>query len=408
MTRPQALLLECLSPTGPTVEPLSSLGEHDWQGLFEAATVQQVRPIVLRSLVSADAARLVPPVLWQPFEQACRGIAEKNLRQHAELARLLRVLGAHHIPVVLLKGAHVATALYGNVGLREMGDLDLLLRPEHLADATRLVLESGYTPVRPFTVEHDMSAKPHVTRLVNGSTDIELHWNITDPGTRHTIDPSVLWSRAVPVRILGVDTLGLSTEDLALHLCAHAAYRHHFGFGLRSLRDLAELADRRRDAISWPDVWTRAVAWNWTRGVGLSLALAHDLLAARIPTEFLETIHAPREGDANYEAARLLLMAGWKETRRVPRGVAALGGATGLRATLRHVARSVFLPMDALARDYPHLADRRGRRWRFYLARGRDLLRRHARTVIGLRVRRDPRLVELSLRQNQLRRWLAD
>jgi len=49
----------------------------------------------------------------------------RNLLLYHELPRILKVLSP--LPVIVLKGAALAATIYHRIGLRTMGDLDLLV-----------------------------------------------------------------------------------------------------------------------------------------------------------------------------------------------------------------------------------------------------------------------------------------
>src|SRR5208282_2899895 len=68
-----------------------------------------------------------------------------GLRLTAELFRLLDLLERHAIPALPFKGPVLASALYGDLAMRESCDLDVLVRSSDLAGAKRAMLASGYT-----------------------------------------------------------------------------------------------------------------------------------------------------------------------------------------------------------------------------------------------------------------------
>ena len=61
---------------------------------------------------------------------------------------VLGALGAAGIPVLLLKGAAFAYALYPEPWLRPRQDTDLLISPNDVAEAGQLLERAGYQPAR--------------------------------------------------------------------------------------------------------------------------------------------------------------------------------------------------------------------------------------------------------------------
>ena len=208
-----------------------------------------------------------------------------------QLAELATALTAESIPVVVLKGAYLAHIVYPSLALRDMQDIDLLVPREHLDRVTAVALARGYTPLRPFLVEQEAAAMHHLTRLEKpDALSIEIHWNITTPNQIYSINPTILWTHAVPVQIAGSGVLGLSAEHLLLHLCAHVSYQHGFEFWIRSLVDIATTIHRFDGELDWQFVEHQCRAWSWQRGVHLTLYLARELLGAAVPNDLLDTL----------------------------------------------------------------------------------------------------------------------
>ena len=409
MTRDPALtlLLACLHMDLQRLDvgALADLNEEGWRRLLALAAAHGVRPLVCQRLADSGVAPHVPSGVQHTLRDTARQAAARMLRAHAQLAGLAAALTGEAIPVIALKGAHLAQAVYASLALREMHDLDLLVPREHLHRATALVLALGYTPLRPFIVEQEAAAKHHITRLVRANAlGVEIHWNITTPNQSYSIDPTILWQRAVPVRIAGSTMLGLSAEHLLLHLCAHASYQHGFEFGIRPLADIAATIRRLDGELNWRFVEHQCRAWNWQRGVHVSLYLARELLGAAVPNGVLDSLAADT-GSEVIDAARVQVL-GEPRTYAESHHFAQLRTLPGFRAQARHLWGRIFLPRSEMARLYAQAPDSAGV-CVLYLVRVYELARRYTRSTVGLLQRR-PALVELSERRQRLRRWLSE
>jgi len=230
---------------------------------------------------------------------------------------------------------------------------------------------------------------------------VELHWRLA----ANDLPPqSDLWQRAVPVRIAGVDTLGLCPEDLLLHLCVHGCYGHRFTFGLRPLCDVAEVVRHYGGTMAWTDVEARARRYHWHRGVYLMLRLAKEMLGAAVPEEILRALPS---GDVDHalRTARFLILEGNQIGRGLPSGVASVSRATTWPARIRTLGRSLFVPRAALARDFR--MSPRSPRLLLYSMRVRDLVKRHGPVVVRL-LRRDPALTPIARDVAMIQQWLSD
>jgi hypothetical protein len=68
----------------------------------------------------------------------------RNTRRLHRLGKLLRLLEQAGIRVAVLKGAHLAEAVYRNIGLRSMNDLDILVRKTDLDRTMQCIGEAGF------------------------------------------------------------------------------------------------------------------------------------------------------------------------------------------------------------------------------------------------------------------------
>jgi hypothetical protein len=229
---------------------------------------------------------------------------------------------------------------------------------------------------------------------------VELHWRLAANDLPPQGD---LWQRAVPLRIAGVETLGLCPEDLLLHLCVHGCYGHRFVIGLRPICDVAEVVRHFGGTLAWADIEARARRYHWHRGVYLMLRLAKDLLGAAVPDEVLR---ARPSGDLDHalRTARFLILEGNQIGRGLPSGVASVSSAATWPARIRALGRSLFVPRAALARDFRLPPD--APRLLLYSMRVKDLLKRHGPVVVRL-LRRDPTLTPIARDVAMIQQWLA-
>jgi hypothetical protein len=225
------------------------------------------------------------------------------------LSDLLRELHVAGIAVVVLKGAYLAQAVYGEPALRSMGDADVLVQRADLARATALMRAGGWRDKVPgaMTPEHGHQ----LPTLVLGGAQVELHWAIEDDDSPFAIDSDGLWRRAVRAEIGGAPALALSPEDLLLHLALHAAYGHgwlQFESGLRPLADIVACLKHFGAGLDWDIVVDRARAWGVHPSVWVTLVLVRDLLHADTPPQVLARLAPPRADQALVDTATDLVL----------------------------------------------------------------------------------------------------
>ena len=408
MQRPEIVeQLQALIGYGP--DRADGSGQHlsgaDWEGLLELAADQKVTPLLYHGLLRRGLEGAVPADVWQSLRQAYLTNAAHGLKIYAELGSVLAALGREGIPVILLKGVHLAAAVYRQPALRIIGDVDLLVTAADLQRGVAPLSGLGYRSVRSFEADTraDLAAGLHLPKLVKPeAANLEMHWSITPFGRPFSIAPDELWERAVPISVEGVDALALAPEDLLLHVCMHVAYMHGFNFGLRPFCDIAETVRHNGPDLNWGQVRARAQRWGWGRGVYLALRLAKEMVGAAVPDGVLSDL-SPADVDATaVQAARELVFCD-----RSMKGFrfAGLWAGAGLRGKAVRLAGYVFPSRLELSSMYPARPDS-PRILLYYPVHLGTLLRRYGSMTLRL-LRRDRSMLLLAGRKNVVWDWLV-
>ncbi len=401
------LLIDCLKKDGAGSDAarISDLSPVHWQALLDLATTQRVMPLFWHRLRQKGLDKAAPAAAMESLREVSRRNALQNLRYYGELRLLLEALKPEGIPLILLKGIFLADAVYGNIGLREMNDIDVLVRPADLTRVSDILAGMGYTPLQPICVDITIKMQHHLPRMVkNGQAAFEIHWNLTSPGEHYSIDPGGLWERAVPVQVAGCEALTLAPEDLLLHLCLHTSYQHQFAFGLRPSCDIAEIIRHFGSTLDWQTVVERAAGQGWQRGVYLALLLAKELAGEEVPAGILAKLRPADMTEAVLETVRAQVFTDKSFAFSVPVPFAELMESGRLRDKLQIFYRRVFLPRAVIASQYSVPIDSL-KIYACYPRRFIDVLRRHWHTLRKFRGNDVP-LKILAVRTKNIANWL--
>jgi len=205
----------------------------------------------------------------------------RNLGIPCELERsiLARQLLAHHqadeilaqVDALPLKGLHLAHRVYPSPGLRDMGDLDLLVRRSSLRDADAALRQLGYAP--DFDPERvDGGTLQAVEYWREDAMPVHLHWHVSNASLPHfmyRIDVDEIWRDARDG--------AMAPHHLLVTLCEHAL-KHSFA-ELIHLTDI-ELVSR---GVDWDLVGDSARRWGLENAVYYALALLRDLAGLETP-----------------------------------------------------------------------------------------------------------------------------
>lgn len=357
------------------------LSEADWENLLQQSDRHKITPLFYHRLRTFHPDIPIPPNVMGKLRQAYLDNSARNLRLYNNICKVLKILRRDSIPVIVLKGAHLAELVYENRALRFMGDLDLLVKKDDLMRVDALLLEMGCTP----TVHNRIVGKDNnefVYVMPKRDVSLEIHWSILSSMFPFNIDTDGQWERSRPVLIAGVDAAVLCQEDLLLHLCLHAGC-HGFEPGLKLFCDISEILQHNGGGLDWGLVQRRTSEWGIGKCVYLTLKLTMELLGVALPEGLMEALK-PSDFDERFVAlARDQIF-----SRRLRTGpplsmwpaVARFWGSARLRDKVFLFLKGFFLPREAMARLYPPPADSI-RIYFYYVVRLRDLLRVYGRDV---------------------------
>jgi hypothetical protein len=278
--------------------------ELDWDYISHTAEHHRLIPLVYRNLSHICGSRVPKHVLWR-FQQAHFTNATHNLRLTGELLRLLALLGAAGIQAVPFKGPVLAELLFGNVSLRQFGDLDILVRQGDVRRARELLVADGYKAEfelkGKFEAEYIRSEHAFQFQKESCGFVVELHWRFGARNQVFPVNSKDVWSRLEERTFQGCRIAGLAREDLLLYLCAHGA--KHGWDRLEWISCLSELI-RHREGMDWEVVTRRAEEAGALRVLHVGLLLADSLLPLKLPPTVLERMRSDAAAQALSSQAR--------------------------------------------------------------------------------------------------------
>jgi hypothetical protein len=386
---------------------LEQLATNEWLRFIDFSSKHGIAPLLYHAIKDLPQGILSENILHSLRNIYLRS-AHRNVLLYHELSKVLRALREVEIPVILLKGACLAEEVYGNIALRPMGDVDLLVKKEDMTNAVRVLSKLGYSARYDFSIEDENAVYHHLPPLTGPKKlTIEVHWNIVDFEHFYVLEENEvenLWIRARPLVIGGAPVLMLSPEDLLLHLCLHLSLQHLFDMRLRGFLDLERVVKCYRNAIDWESLWERARRWGVERAVGLTLHLAdqwvglslperlkHDWILKSLDSDLLNWIEARIFG----EAMPYTGMANLTE----------LIACKGIPAKVKVLWQRFFLPITVLSRQHNIEAHS----WKVYLYYPVGWMRlfKIYGPIVWSALRGDAKVKPDAQRENALRQWLA-
>ena len=385
---------------------LERLTQDDWEGFIAFAARQGLAPVLYHVLKESPPASLAASQL-QELSEIYLGSAHRNLILYHELGKVLRGFQEEGIPVIVLKGACLAKAVYENIALRSMGDVDLLVRRADLGKTAQVLRRHGYTAGYDFQVENEAAIHCHLPPM-RGSRKltIEVHWTIFDFTRFAALEEEEMdhvWARAQPLNIENVPCLMLAPEDMILHLCIHISRQHLFDMRLRGFLDLRQVCKRYGETIVGDALWQRASQWRVRRAVALTAFLAERWVGLGLgeDSRHLRDLERPDPEIMAWIEKKILAESSLGMGVELPEFVA----GKSYKQRLRVLWRRLFPPRATLARLYK-INPASGIIYFFYPVRWFNLGRRFGPTVWRA-WNGDQTVVGPLHQENALRNWLS-
>jgi hypothetical protein len=236
----------------------------------------------------ANAGWVLPEGSREALRRESRGSAARAIRVHALLLRSLEALAGAGVVPVVLKGYGLARRLYPEPFHRATTDVDLLVAPAQVEEASRALRALGLGPVsgRP---GHGGAHAHH--RAFHGPAGlVELHFRALATGGQ-ALEAEALLAHAVEAELEGHRVRYLRAEEELVYLALHAS--HHLLQRLAWLMDL-KLLVRAHPGLSWRRVVEVAHGTAFPHLAWYALEAAHRLLGLAVPPEVLAALAPPR------------------------------------------------------------------------------------------------------------------
>jgi hypothetical protein len=351
------LLCDFLSGRKIPEAKLEILSPADWESLVDWALCFKVGGVFYREIKSRNfPTEFIPVDVKNRLREAYRNLATMNTSLFFDVLKVLESLADNQLPVIALKGLSLAKNIYGDIALRPMSDLDLLVKEEDLVRAGRTLLTLGYQQYFP-AWESVLKTYHHLPPFTNKSgTMIELHWNIVTPDSPIKVDLDGLWERACLIKVDHVEVRVFSPEDLFLHLCIHACFHLQTGLDLIILCDMAGLIKTSADKIDWQIVIERATRWGGQKCLYLMLLLVRELLGAAPPDKIMSEIKPDDYQSAFFDEALEQIFDVSPSGQLIRRRIGELSKikkVKGIKGKVSALLKEAFPSREYLARIYP-------------------------------------------------------
>jgi len=266
------------------------------QKLLSLSLKHGVLPVVYQNLKALSSQNKILEQLTDELKPYYLRIAKRNIFMSAELLKIMKLFEAHRIQALSFKGPLLALDAYGDITLRQYGDLDILVKYCDLPLILELMQAEGYICDVHIPSKHREELFKMLTVIgfdnPSNGLRIEIHWELLSRNYAISWDTESLWKKKKNIPINHVPVPTLSYEDLLLYICVHGS--KHLFERLEWICDIDRVVRVHNADIDWERVSQTAKNTGIYRMFLLGLALAQSFFTLPLPEEIRQEIKKDR------------------------------------------------------------------------------------------------------------------
>ncbi len=257
----------------------------DWKYFSSLANRHGVAALVYHNLEKLDFIKFIPKDSSDILHNALLVNISRNARNAEATVSVLKLMNEEEIKIVLLKGLALELTVYGNMGLRQMTDVDVLATRDDCMKARRVLMENGFASLPVKSVLH----KPlmaytgkHLPTLTKDGFAIELHHELF--GSEQNVLTKMLYETSRETDLNSAKTYIPQPQIFLLYLVKHL-YLHEMNneSQLRLYTDFVVLIEKYRDEIITYDLLSYAIQAGMEEILAWRLEPLRDLWGISFP-----------------------------------------------------------------------------------------------------------------------------
>ena len=285
-----------IHPTDAELEQLNALIPQigNWDSVVKNSIDRGIAPLLYQKLPLLSNKCEIPQTIQSKLQQAYYKTFSRSALLYEHFRKVAEAFALQGIPVIALKGIYLSESLYQDIGLRQMSDIDLLVKPTDASACFEILLGLGFKQEN--DIESDFEKKlevVHYTPMVLNGVTIEIHIKLHQNNERYCLPVADLWSNAIPVVINNSSVYSLNRNDLLIYLCIHLDRHFHQGHvQFTCFNDITNLLDQLDDKFDWVGFRTTCRQYNCEKIVFKWFVLVNKYMNAPLPAEIIEEYSA--------------------------------------------------------------------------------------------------------------------
>lgn len=269
----------------------------DWNCFLKKAKDNGISAYVYSNLnKNRKSSPNIPLDIYEQLKRDYYLNALKNTLIFTALGKFLESLKNAELQVIVLKGGALAETIYGNLALRPMSDIDLLVKKEDLLSVDKQLNMLGYRPSDISVNDIDFSST-YLTTLdyrssSKDSISFHIHWhfiNSSVPNESYINHVKIerIWQDAKKAEIANVETFVMAPHHLLIHLSEHALRVTHSFSKYSYFCDIDRVIHFYKDSLNWESLIRDSFHFKLDRMVYMSLYFTAVFLNTKVPKDVL-------------------------------------------------------------------------------------------------------------------------
>lgn len=261
----------------------------DWNQFYNLALKNGVAAILWYNITGSGVRVFIPETIQHNLEGAMQRTIARVEFISSKAAEITRILGNRGIKTVLLKGQALEHTVYGNKGLRQMSDVDILVLPTKCLKAWYTLKEHGFisrSMKSPLHKRIMIYLGNHLPELHKDGISVDVHHRLFQGEATDLIFRA--FNESEEIEISGVKCYILPPRAAFLAMIKHMI-KHGLKeeFQVRLYTDAFLILKYRRDEILCDDLLTDADKAGISKELKETLFLISRYWHYQIPDNFI-------------------------------------------------------------------------------------------------------------------------
>lgn len=296
---PANKLMLCAYPLHPDAAGIEMMNHwagqvSDWPSFTESTIKNGLGPLIYKNLPLLNLYGDIPECCISDLKQIYYKTLSRIMVLYAHFRSVVDALAENEIMVIPLKGIYLAEAVYKDIGLRQMSDIDLLVREPDISRCKEILIGLGYKQNLNYLTSGALQwffGMKHLPGLIMNGVCFEIHSRLHASRRRYRFNIREIINRSQHDSFLSTPCHTFSTVDLILHLCIHLfEHVHTLHYQLYRYCDIAETLRNAGPDFDWDELIRLGKSYHCDREVRSILFLVNKYFNAPVPEKVIGNI----------------------------------------------------------------------------------------------------------------------